>query len=135
METIDFNVRCWTYAGRTCLEDMSLGIGAGAVRDGRNKPSEAEFGDCIAIVLCNAAKPGEEPRYFAHLGEITGFFDGDAADRLWAKAANQPSGIAYAMKPVTRIVSLPREVAGEVFQAGINNANRARVVHYLLMHG
>lgn len=114
---------------------MNLGIGAGAVRDGRNKPSETEFGECIAIVLCNAAQPGQQPRYYAHLGEITGPFDGDAADRLWAKAANQPSGIAYAMKPVTRVIPLPREVAGEVFQAGINKANRARVVHYLLMHG
>ena len=107
---------------------------AGAVKDGRNKPSEAEFGDCIAVVLCNAAPPREEPRYFAHLGEITGFFEGDA-DLLWANSGNKPNGIAYAMKPVTRVVSLPREVAGEVFQAGINMANRSRVVHYLLMHG
>lgn len=134
METIDFNVRCWTYAGPTALEDMNLGVGAGAVRDGRNKPSEAEFGDCIAIVLCNVALPREEPRYFAHLGEITGIFQGDA-DLLWANSGNQPNGIAYAMKPVTRIVSLPRVVAGEVFQAGINKANRSRVIHYLLTHG
>lgn len=134
METIDFNVRCWTYAGPTALEDMNLGIAAGAVKDGRNKPSEAEFGECIAIVLCNAAPPREEPRYFAHLGEITGMFEGDA-DLLWANSGNKPNGTAYSMKPVTRVVPLPRDVAGEVFQAGINLANRSRVVHYLLMHG
>ena len=76
----------------------------------------------------------DPPRYFAHLGEITGIFEGDA-DLLWANSGNKPNGTAYSMKPVTRVVPLPRDVAGEVFQAGINLANRSRVVHYLLMHG
>ena len=134
METIDFNVRCWTYAGPTALEDMILGIEEGAVKDGRNKPSEAEFGNCIAIVLCNAAEPRDEPRYLAHLGEITGLFEGDA-DSLWANSKNKPNGIAYSMKAITNVIRLPREIAGEVFQAGINKANRARVVHYLLSNG
>ena len=87
--------------GSNSTEDMNLGIAAGAVKDGRNKPSEAEFGNASPL-FCAMQPRRERTRYFAHLGEITGIFEGDA-DLLWANSGNKPNGTAYSMKPVTRL--------------------------------
>ncbi len=128
METSDFNIRCWQYAGDTALSDVVRGLAAGVCNDGRNKPGAAEFGNCMAIVFCR-----HQDEYWGHLAEITGPFEGDV-NAIWPpeKTSFAATGVPYRFMAVTDIKPIPAEVIGTVSQGGISRERRPAVVHYLL---
>lgn len=128
METTDFNIRCWQYAGDTALSDVVRGLAAGVCNDGRNKPGEAEFGNCMAIVFCR-----HQGEYWGHLAEITGRYEGDVTE-IWPpeKTSFAVTGLPYRFMPVTDIKPIPAEVIGTVTQGGISRERRPAVVHFLL---
>ena len=105
MQGFSINVRCWCHRGEGALEDLVLGIDERAVRDDSNQLSSDEFDECLAIVFCQVHQ-----NCFAHLGQITGHYKGNAAE-VWDRSRfnGPPEGETYEMKPLTRIHRVPSD--------------------------
>ena len=131
MQGLSINVRCWCHRGEGALEDLVLGIDERAVRDDSNQLSSDEFDECLAIVFCQVHQ-----NCFAHLGQITGHYKGNAAE-VWDRSRfnGPPEGGTYEMKPLTRIHRVPCELIGDLSDGAIRPEMRVAVVHYLLDMG
>ena len=132
MHLLSINVRCWRHRADSALEDLTLGMDEGAVRDDINQLSSEEFDECLAIVFCQT-----EDNCFAHLGQIVGHYKGSAAE-VWDRSCSGGpplSGSTYEMKPLTRIYHMPSSLVGEPGDGEIQPEKRIVVVHYLLDMG
>ncbi len=83
------------------------GLAAGVCNDGRNKPADAEFANCMAIIICR-----HQGEFWGHLAEITGRYEGDVNQILPPEKTNfAVVGSPYRFMPVTDIKLITAEVS------------------------
>ena len=125
MTLIGIILRNWFYEGTCVLENMVLGMEERALRDGCNHLSTNEFDACLAIVICLIGS-----KTFAHLGQFVGINRCDAQQICYHSENDGLSeGETYELKPLTRIHRVPDEVCGPIENEGVNEDQRATVVH------
>ena len=123
-------IRCWQLTGETALDETVLGVDERAVRDGINVLSSDEFDACLVIVVCRMSPISmRTSRKWRGIAGVT------PSGSRPAVAVPDPEGMAYEIKPVTRIHSVPEPLIGPDSQEGIAVFHRVAVMHYLLDMG
>ena len=122
---------CWHLTAETAFEDMVLGVDKRAVRDGINVLSSDDFDACLAIVVYSTG-----PNFYAHLSQVAGLYKGDASG-IWdrSRGSGVPEGMAYGIKPVTRIHRVPEALICPDSPEGIAVSHQVAITHYPLDMG
>jgi hypothetical protein len=125
------NIRSWYYTGENALLDLVQGSAAGAVCDGRNKPSQEEIQDgCYGIITAKHTVGGRH-YLIAQLVRLTGFSRKAVSD-IWTEwHGAKESAVVYDMVPITKPMPID-EIAPAMCMSGLALDDRAAVFDYLM---